>query len=213
MRLVVAAIGRLKDGPERELAERYRKRAGQTGRRIGFRDMEVVEIRESRAQEVGKRMVEKSIALANMIPDKAVVLILDERGESLDSATLASRLGRWRDDGRPAAVFIIGGDDGLAPSSVTRRAYDLRSAPPPGRTSSCGSCCLSRFIARSAFCPGTPIIEPKGASRPQFKRCRLKLSSRRIIRSIEGGTIVERRNHHDDCDELAGAVRTGFRGA
>ena len=116
MRLLVAAVGRLKDGPERELAERYRKRAEQTSRRIGFRDMEVVEVRESRAQEVGKRVVEESIALANVIPDKAVVLILDERGESLDSATLASRLGRWRDDGRPATVFIIGGDDGLAPS-------------------------------------------------------------------------------------------------
>jgi 23S rRNA (pseudouridine1915-N3)-methyltransferase len=116
MRLVVAAIGRLKDGPERELAERYRKRAEQTGRRIGFRDTEIVEIRESRAQEISKRMVEESIALANVIPDKAVVLILDARGESLDSATLASRLGRWRDDGRPATVFIIGGDDGLAPS-------------------------------------------------------------------------------------------------
>jgi len=116
MRLVVAAIGRLKEGPERELAERYRKRAEQTGRRIGFRDTEVVEIRESRAQEVGKRMIEESIALANVIPDKAIILILDERGESLDSATLAARLARWRDDGRPAAVFIVGGDDGLAPS-------------------------------------------------------------------------------------------------
>src|SRR5258708_19741790 len=102
MRLLVAAIGRLKDGPERERAERYRKRAEQTGRRIGFRDMDVVEIRESRAQEVGKRMIEESIALANIIPDKAVTLILDARGESLDSATLASRLGRWRDDGRAA---------------------------------------------------------------------------------------------------------------
>src|SRR6187551_1165982 len=126
MKLVVAAIGRLKEGPERELAERYRKRAEQTGRRIGFRDMDVVEIRESRAQEVGKRMVEESIALANIIPDKAVVLILDERGESLDSATLASRLGRWRDDGRPATVFIIGGDDGLAPS--LRDKADMRLA-------------------------------------------------------------------------------------
>jgi 23S rRNA (pseudouridine1915-N3)-methyltransferase len=116
MRLVVAAIGRLKAGPERELAERYRKRAAQTGRRIGFRDTEVVEIRESRAQEVGKRMIEESIALTSIIPDQASILILDQRGESLDSATLASRLGRWRDDGRPAAVFIIGGDDGLAPS-------------------------------------------------------------------------------------------------
>jgi len=116
VRLVVAAIGRLKDGPERDLAERYRKRAEQTGRRIGFRDTEIVEIRESRAQEVGKRMIEESIALANVIPDKSAVILLDERGESLDSATLAQRLARWRDDGRPAAVFVIGGDDGLAPT-------------------------------------------------------------------------------------------------
>src|SRR6187399_3322886 len=72
MRLVVAAIGRLKEGPERELAERYRKRAEQTGRRIGFRDTEIVEIRESRAQEVGKRMIEESIALTSVIPDRAI---------------------------------------------------------------------------------------------------------------------------------------------
>jgi 23S rRNA (pseudouridine1915-N3)-methyltransferase len=116
MRLVVAAIGRLKDGPERELAERFRKRAEQSGRRLGFRDVEVVEIRESRAQDTGKRTLEESIALTNLIPDKAITVILDERGESLDSTTLANRLGRWRDDGRPATVFIIGGDDGLAPS-------------------------------------------------------------------------------------------------
>ncbi|MEI8154562.1 MAG: 23S rRNA (pseudouridine(1915)-N(3))-methyltransferase RlmH [Hyphomicrobiales bacterium] len=116
MRLVVAAIGRLKEGPERELAERYRKRADQTGRRIGFRETEVVEIRESRAQEIGKRMIEESIALTSVIPDKAITLLLDQRGESLDSAALAQRLGRWRDDGRPATVFLIGGDDGLAPS-------------------------------------------------------------------------------------------------
>ena len=116
MRLVVAAVGRLKQGPERELAERYQKRAEQTGRRIGFRETEVVEIRESRAQEAGKRMIEESIALTSVIPDKAVTLILDQRGEGLDSATLAARLGNWRDAGRPAAVFLIGGDDGLAPT-------------------------------------------------------------------------------------------------
>src|SRR4029079_17961444 len=93
MRLVVAAIGRLKDGPERELAERFRKRAEQSGRRLGFRDVEVVEIRESRAQDTGKRTLEESVALTNLIPDKAITIILDERGDSLDSATLANRLG------------------------------------------------------------------------------------------------------------------------
>ena len=116
MRIVVAAVGRLKQGPERDLSERYRKRAADVGRGIGLRDVEIIEIRESKARETDKRMIEESIALANIIPDKAVTLILDARGESLDSGTLASRLGRWRDDGRPAAVFIIGGDDGLAPS-------------------------------------------------------------------------------------------------
>jgi 23S rRNA (pseudouridine1915-N3)-methyltransferase len=116
MRLVVAAIGRLRSGPESELAERYRKRAEQLGRRIGFRTAEIVEIRESRAPDIGKRMIEESIALANVIPDKAITVILDERGESLDSAALAALLARWRDDGRPAAVFVIGGDDGLAAS-------------------------------------------------------------------------------------------------
>ena len=61
-------------------------------------------------------MVEESIALANVIPDRAVTVLLDEHGDNLDSAALATQLQRWRDDGRPAAVFVIGGDDGLAPS-------------------------------------------------------------------------------------------------
>jgi 23S rRNA (pseudouridine1915-N3)-methyltransferase len=126
MRLLVAAVGRMKDGPERELAERYRKRAHDLGRRIGFRDAEVVEVRESRAQDAGRRMTEESIALANVIPDNAVTILLDQRGESLDSAALAGMLARWRDGGRPAAVFVIGGDDGLA-TTLQERA-DLRLA-------------------------------------------------------------------------------------
>jgi 23S rRNA (pseudouridine1915-N3)-methyltransferase len=125
MRLVVAAVGRLKDGPERELAERYRKRTEQIGRRIGFRSVEIVEIRESRAQELGKRRIEESIALANVIPEKALTVILDGRGESLDSAKFAGLLGRWRDDGKPAVVFIIGGDDGLADSLHDKAAFKL----------------------------------------------------------------------------------------
>ena len=71
MRILVAAIGRLKQGPETELCERYRKRAIQSGRALGWRDVEIVEIRESRAQDAERRMVEESIALANVIPPQA----------------------------------------------------------------------------------------------------------------------------------------------
>ena len=55
MRIVIAAVGRLKQGPERELAESYLKNAKKIGRNFGLRDIEIVEIRESRAQEVERR--------------------------------------------------------------------------------------------------------------------------------------------------------------
>jgi 23S rRNA (pseudouridine1915-N3)-methyltransferase len=114
MRVIVLAIGRLKAGPETELCERYRKRAAQAGRQLGFRDIELVEIRESRADNADKRQLEEAIALANVIPEGAVVVLLGETGENLGSAGLAERLRLWRDGGRPALVFMIGGPDGLA---------------------------------------------------------------------------------------------------
>ncbi|HVV61721.1 MAG TPA: 23S rRNA (pseudouridine(1915)-N(3))-methyltransferase RlmH [Pseudolabrys sp.] len=116
MRIIVAAVGRLKQGPETELAERYRKRSAQTGRSLGLRDVEIVEIRESKASEAGKRMLEESIALANIIPEGAVTVLLDERGDSINSAGFAALIAKWRGDNRPAAVFVIGGADGLAAS-------------------------------------------------------------------------------------------------
>ena len=116
MRIVVAAVGRLKQGPETELSERYRKRAAQTGRALGLRDIEIVEIRESRADDAGKRMLEESIALANIIPQGAAVVLLDVSGENIDSATLAGQITKWRGDNRPAVIFLIGGADGLAAS-------------------------------------------------------------------------------------------------
>lgn len=116
MRVIIAAVGRLKDGPERDLADRYRKRAADAGRSLGLRDVEVIEIKESRARETERRILEESIALANVIPDGAGVVVLDERGENIGSGPLANQLKMWRDEGRGAAVFIIGGADGLAPS-------------------------------------------------------------------------------------------------
>jgi 23S rRNA (pseudouridine1915-N3)-methyltransferase len=116
MRIIVAAVGRLKQGPETELAERYRKRAAQTGRALGLRDVEIVEIRESRADDAGKRMLEESIALANIIPAGAAVALLDAAGDNLDSASLAAQLAKFRSLDRPALVFVIGGADGLAAS-------------------------------------------------------------------------------------------------
>jgi 23S rRNA (pseudouridine1915-N3)-methyltransferase len=116
MRVVVAAVGRLKQGPERELAERYRKRAAEAGRSAGLSAVDVIEIKESRAGDAARRMVEESIAIANLIPERAITVILDARGESISSAAFAGRMQDWRQQNKPAVVFIIGAADGLAPS-------------------------------------------------------------------------------------------------
>ncbi len=125
MRIVIAAVGRLKQGPERELAETYLKNAKKIGRNFGLRDIEIVEIRESRAQDVERRRTEESIAIANIIPERAIVAILDERGDNLDSAAFAALLRKWREDDRPAACFVIGGADGLAQSLRDRAKIRL----------------------------------------------------------------------------------------
>jgi 23S rRNA (pseudouridine1915-N3)-methyltransferase len=116
MRVIVAAVGRVKQGPERELATRYRDRVAKAGRPVGITHVEVVEVGESKAREAARRRIEESIALTQLVPDGAVTAVLDETGDNLDSTTFAHTLRRWRDQGRPTAVFIIGGPDGLAPN-------------------------------------------------------------------------------------------------
>ncbi len=120
MRVVVAAVGRLKAGPERELAERYRDRAAKVGRALGVRGIEIVEVRESRAREPERRIVEESIAVATIIPDGAVTVVLDGGGENLDSDSLAGRLRGWRDGARETLCFVIGGADGLGDALRSR---------------------------------------------------------------------------------------------
>jgi len=115
MRLVVIAIGRLKQGPERELAERYRERFDGLGRKLGFRGLEVHELPESRARDAPVRMADEAAAISALIPEKSVLVTLDERGQSLDSSGFAQQLGRWRDESVPNTIFVIGGADGLLP--------------------------------------------------------------------------------------------------
>ncbi|MBX9650140.1 MAG: 23S rRNA (pseudouridine(1915)-N(3))-methyltransferase RlmH [Xanthobacteraceae bacterium] len=126
MRLVVVSIGRLKQGPERELAERYRERFDDIGRKLGFRGLEIHEIPESRARDAATRIAEEAAAISAAIPEKSALVALDERGKSIDSATFARQLGGWRDEGVANTIFTIGGADGLSPD--LQRKAKLRFA-------------------------------------------------------------------------------------
>src|ERR1700722_1341851 len=84
MRLLVIAIGRLKQGPERELAERYRERFDDISRKLGFRGLEIHEIPESRARDAGSRITEEAAAISAAMPPKSTLVALDERGDNID---------------------------------------------------------------------------------------------------------------------------------
>ena len=115
MRLVVVSIGRLKQGPERALAERYRERFDNIGRKLGFRGLEIHEIPESRARDAATRVAEEAATILAAIPEKSAVVALDQRGDNIDSAAFARHLGRWRDEQVASTIFVVGGADGLSP--------------------------------------------------------------------------------------------------
>jgi 23S rRNA (pseudouridine1915-N3)-methyltransferase len=57
------------------------------------------------------------------VPREAIMVALDEKGTTMDSAAFAARLAAWRDGGRREIAFLIGGPDGLDPR--VRSSADL----------------------------------------------------------------------------------------
>ena len=120
MRLVLAAVGRLKAGPERDLVARYMERASALARAQGFTEIALRELEESRARRPEDRKAEEAKALAALLPPGGKLWLLDERGKSISSETFAGSLGRDRDGGVPATLLAIGGPDGLDPDFRAR---------------------------------------------------------------------------------------------
>lgn len=113
MRLTLAAVGRLKAGPERELVARYAERIAATGKAVGLSGLTLRETDESRARRPEDRKSEEARALRALIPVGARIVALDERGRSLSSEKFAAEVGALRDAGQRDLCFVIGGADGL----------------------------------------------------------------------------------------------------
>jgi len=138
MRLTIATVGRLKAGPERELAGRYLERASKLGRGMGLHPIEVVEIDESRARRPEERIAQEGAALTAVMSGDYASVALDVGGQSLTSEEFAARLARWRDGGRGAVYFLIGGADGLTRNLVR----------PPALTPAFGSATWPHQLVR-----------------------------------------------------------------
>lgn len=91
MLLHVIARGKIARSPEAELVARYEKRIAWP-------------LRLTELPEGGGRVPDP------LTPCRRV--LLDERGEQLESAALAAQLERWRDGGVREARFVLGAADG-----------------------------------------------------------------------------------------------------
>jgi len=112
VRILIAAVGRLRGGPEADLTADYLARAAAAGRSLGFQAVDLVEVE---AKPSGDARAEAA-SLYRATPDDARKILLDERGAEWTSRQLAEKLARWRDDGHAHACFWIGGADGVAQS-------------------------------------------------------------------------------------------------
>jgi 23S rRNA (pseudouridine1915-N3)-methyltransferase len=138
MQLTIAAVGKLKAGPDRDLFERYAGRVAPAGKALKLGPLLSVEISESRRSSTKERRVEEASALLAKIPDGAILISLDENGDAISSGQFAELLRKQRDAGVASLVFALGGPDGHGAAIAERAA----------RTISLGAITLPHGLAR-----------------------------------------------------------------
>ena len=122
MKVRIAAVGRLRAGPEADLVSDYLDRFGKTGRALGLGPASMHEVE---AKKGG--MAAESELLGKAVAGSQIVCTLDERGKVLTSPDFANLLAKWRDEGRREATFVIGGADGIDPALRARLEAEGRA--------------------------------------------------------------------------------------
>ena len=121
MRLWIAAVGRAGRAASSDVYEDY-------ARRLTW-PLELREVELRPAPPPQKRKIREAEKLLAAAPTGAVLVALNEKGETLSSRDFALKLGAWRDDGVADIAFLIGGADGLDPSVKEKAALVLSLGP------------------------------------------------------------------------------------
>lgn len=114
MRIIIAAVGKLRDAPSRTLFDLYAERLSWP---VVVRE---VELKRTLASDAAR--AEEARLLLDAIGEKATVVALDEHGADWASTAFADRIRAWRDNGVAELAFAIGGADGHGPALLKRAA-------------------------------------------------------------------------------------------
>jgi 23S rRNA (pseudouridine1915-N3)-methyltransferase len=110
--LLIAAVGRLKQGPERDLARHYAERIEAAGRSVALTPLEIAELPEGRAATSDLRKADEAGRLLGAAAKAEVIVALDETGKTMTSRAFADFLRSKRDGGCARMAFALGGPDG-----------------------------------------------------------------------------------------------------
>lgn len=121
MRVHVCAVGRLRNGPELTLVDDYLDRFTKIGRALGLGPAGVIEVEDKK----GGGMLAEAALLTRAVPKRAVLCVLDERGQRLTSPKFARKLADWRDQGQGDLAFVVGGADGIDAEFCARADLSL----------------------------------------------------------------------------------------
>ena len=149
MRLLIAAMGKLKQGPERELFAHFLSRAEAAGRKLHLSPLAVIEVAQSKATTATARIRAEAEALLAKVPASHRLVALDRQGEALSSEAFAGLLAKLRDGGTEGVVFVIGGADGLS-TEVSAKAVKTISFGPMTLTHGLARIVLAEQIYRAA---------------------------------------------------------------
>jgi len=129
MRILIAAVGKLKEDAERTICERYRTRFDASGRGIGLGPLQIEELSESRAADAGVRKRDEAARLLSLSGQSTVRIALDVKGAPLSSSQFAAALARHRDDGCKSLALLIGGPDGHGEATLHAASSKLSLGP------------------------------------------------------------------------------------
>ena len=99
MRIYIAAVGKLKEGPERELCQRYLKRMTWS-----------VQILEAADES----------HLWTLAPEKTCKILLDETGKQLSSPEFAQKVSKIFETYSGGITFFIGGAEGVSAAMLQK---------------------------------------------------------------------------------------------
>lgn len=124
MRVVVAAVGKLKEHHWRDAAEEYLKRLQP------YATLEIAEVADQDLSGDEARAVRtEGEALARAIPAGAHVVALEIGGTSRSSEAFSAWLAALQHSGQPAVAFVLGGAAGLDPALAARADERLSLGP------------------------------------------------------------------------------------